>query len=83
MVAHCTFFKDKVKTLKAKTKLQGRDVFIGEDFSSRVRDIRRKLVPHLKKARNEGKRVTMVFDHIIIEGKKITVDDTDSLKELK
>ena len=84
VVARCTFYKDKVKILKAKTKLQGSDIFIGEDFSSRVRDIRRKLVPHLKKARSEGKRVvTMVFDHIIIAGKKLTVDDKDNLKELK
>ena len=83
VVARCTFFKDKLKILKAKTKLQGSDVFIGEDFSSRVRVIRRKLVPHLKKVRSEGKRVTMVFDHIIIEGEKFTVDDTDNLKELK
>ena len=36
-----------------------------------------------KESRSEGKRVTMVFDHIIIEGKKFTVDDTDNLKELK
>ena len=84
VVARYTFFKDKVKILKVKTKLQGIDVFIGEDFASRVRDIRRKFVPHLKKARSEGKRVvTMVFDHIIIEGKKFTVDDTDNVKELK
>ena len=72
-----------MKILKAKNKLQGSDIFIGEDFSSRVCDIRRKLVPHLKKARNEGKGVTMVFDHIIIEGKKFTVDDTDNWIELK
>ena len=34
VVARCTFFKDKVKILKAKRKLQqGTHVFIGEDFS--------------------------------------------------
>ena len=40
VVARCTFFKDKVKILKAKTKLRGSDVSFGEDFSSRVRSIR-------------------------------------------
>ena len=64
-----------VKILKAKTELQGSDVFIWEFFSSYVRGIRRKFVPHLKKARIAGKRATMVFDHIIIEGKKFTVDE--------
>ena len=33
VVARCTFFKDKVMILKAKRKLQGTNVFIGEDFS--------------------------------------------------
>ena len=52
-----------MKILKTKTKLKGSDVFIGEDFSSRVREIRRKLIPHLKKPRSEGKKITVVFDH--------------------
>ena len=55
VVARCTFFKDKVKIFKAKRKLQGTNVFIGEDFSSHVRDVRRRFVPHLKKARSENK----------------------------
>ena len=83
VIARCTFFKDKVKILKAKRKLRGSDVFIGEDFSSGVRDLRRKLVPHLKKARSENKKATMVFDHLIIEGQKFTVDDQDRLKEMR
>ena len=61
MIARCSFFKDKVTILKAKRKLQGSNIFIGEDFCVRVRDIRRKLTPHLKAKRNEGCRVSMVF----------------------
>ena len=83
VVARCTYFKDKVKILKAKRKLQGSDVFIGEDFSVRVRDIRRQLVPHLKKARSESKKATMVYDHLIIEGKRLTVDDRGDLCAVK
>lgn len=75
IVARCTFYKDKVKVLQAKKKLMGSNVFIGEDYTTRVREIRKKLVPHLKKARSEGKRVTMVFDHLVIEGRKYFLND--------
>ena len=67
---------------KAKRKLQGTKVFIGEDFSSRVREVRRRLVPHLKKARSENKKCMMMFDHLI-DGKKFTLDDGDNLKEMR
>ena len=78
MTARCAFFKDKVKILKAKRKLQCNSIFIGEDFCARVRDIRRKLTPHLKAKRNEGCRVSMVFDHLLVDGKRFTVDDYNS-----
>ena len=83
IIACCTSFKDKVKIMKEKRKLKGTDVFIGEDFSTRVREIRKSLVPHMKKARSDGKNVRMVFDHLILEGKKVTVDRSDNLVELK
>ena len=60
VVARCTFFNDKVKILKAKRKLQETHVFIGEDFSSHVHDVRRRLVPHLKKARSENKKCMVI-----------------------
>ena len=83
MEARCTFFKDKVNIVKAKNKLQESDVFTEDDCCFRVRDEKRKLVAHLKKVRSESGRVTVVFDPTFIEGKKITVDDTDNPKELK
>lgn len=75
IVARCTFYKDKVRVLKEKKKLQGSQIFIGEDYTARVREVRKKLTPYLKKAKSEGKRATMVFDHLVIEGKKHFLND--------
>ena len=83
VIARCTFFKDKVKILKAKGKLRGSQVFIGEDFSLRVRDLRRKPTPHLKKARAENKKATMVYDHLVVEGKKYILGDDNNLIAFK
>ena len=82
IIARCTYYKDKDAILKARGKLRGSTIFIGEDFSVRVRDIRKKLTPHLKAARNSGKRATMIFDHLLIDGKKFGIDNDGKLKEI-
>eukprot|EP00745_Piridium_sociabile_P007054 TRINITY_DN14532_c0_g1_i15.p1 TRINITY_DN14532_c0_g1~~TRINITY_DN14532_c0_g1_i15.p1 ORF type:complete len:361 (+),score=58.06 TRINITY_DN14532_c0_g1_i15:67-1149(+) len=81
IIARCCFYKDKINILKEKRKLRGSNTFIGEDFSFRVREISRKLSPHLKLARNNDQRAFMVFDHLVIDGKKLYVDDHDRLTE--
>jgi hypothetical protein len=57
IIVRCTSYKDKVRILKEKRKLKGSDIFIGEDFSLRVREIRRGLSPHLKKAGQRRKEL--------------------------
>ena len=83
VIARCTYFKDKNAILKARYKLKGSNIFLGEDFSVRVREIRKKLGPHLKAARDQGKRATMIFDHLLINGKKYTLDSENELKEIR
>eukprot|EP00745_Piridium_sociabile_P035534 TRINITY_DN6216_c0_g1_i1.p1 TRINITY_DN6216_c0_g1~~TRINITY_DN6216_c0_g1_i1.p1 ORF type:complete len:347 (-),score=49.22 TRINITY_DN6216_c0_g1_i1:468-1508(-) len=83
IVARCTFFKDKDRILRAKQKLKGSQIFVGEDFSFRVREMRRKLVPHLKAARNQNKKASMVYDHLVIEGKKYGLGSDENLVEIK
>ena len=80
IIARCCSFKGKVAILKQKRKLKGTTIFIGEDFSARVRDIRRRLSPHLKQARDDGRRCAMVFDHLVIDGSKFYLGEHDRLK---
>eukprot|EP00745_Piridium_sociabile_P017353 TRINITY_DN26126_c0_g2_i1.p3 TRINITY_DN26126_c0_g2~~TRINITY_DN26126_c0_g2_i1.p3 ORF type:complete len:119 (-),score=7.78 TRINITY_DN26126_c0_g2_i1:479-835(-) len=70
VMARCTLYKDTVNILKEKRRLKGSNIFIGEDFSIRVRDIRKRLASRLKDARSHGKRATMIFDHLLVDGKK-------------
>jgi predicted nuclease with TOPRIM domain len=84
LIARCTNFKDKVQILKARGKLKGSNVFIGEDFSERVRAIRKKLTVIMREKKGEGKQVSMVYDHLIIDGKKFFLnDDGVSVREVK
>ena len=60
VIARCTYFKDKNTVLKARYKLKRSNIFLGEDFSVRVREIRKKLGPQLKAARDQGKVCPLV-----------------------
>ena len=65
--------------------MKGSNIFIGEDFSLRVtsvREIRKKLTPHLKTARNQGRRATMVYDLLLIAGRKFVLDQNNELIEV-
>ena len=76
------FLQAQRKDHERKKKLKGSNIFIAEDFSQRVSEIRKALTPHLKTARNHGKRATMICDHLLIDGKKFSLDKDNELKEL-
>ena len=61
-------FKEKEEVLRKRASLKGTNIFINEDFTGRVRDIRSRLSPFLRKMREEGKRVNMVYDHLSVDG---------------
>lgn len=83
IVARCTFYKDRQTILKAKKNLSetNKDISIGEDFSERVRAIRKSLLPHYKAAKKDKKKAGMIYDHLLIDGKKLYLDDKGNLVE--
>ena len=74
VIARFTFYKDSRRVLGARSKLRGSNIYINEDFTPRVRNIRKKLEPYLKKFRDEKKRVSMVFDHLFVDGERYDYD---------
>ena len=48
---------------------------IKEDFSDRVRAIRKALYPFMKSAIDSGKKATIVYDHLLIDGKKYVFNE--------
>nr|KAG5700407.1 hypothetical protein BaRGS_010320 [Batillaria attramentaria] len=82
VIARFTFFKDKDMVLRKKQSLKGSDIFIGEDYTRRVRDVRRRLSAHLKVAKRDKKSAFMVFDHLMIEGKRYDYDPvSDTIRQ--
>jgi regulator of replication initiation timing len=75
VIVCCSSFRDKVAIMKSKKNLKGSDVFVGEDFSAGVREIRKALSKFMKEQKNLGKRVSMVFDHLIVDGEKMFLSE--------
>ena len=81
IIACCSLYKQKEEIMKARSKLADTGYSISDDHSFRVRDIRKKLYPHLKSAKEAGKKAKMVYDHLVIESKKYVLDG-DNIKPL-
>ena len=69
IIAKFSFFKDKEYVRLQAKNLKKTNYGLAEDFPQEILDIRKELVPYLKEAKKEGKRATLKYDRLIIDGK--------------
>ena len=65
IIARFLNFKDKEKVLQARKRLAGTNIYINEDFSDRIKMIRKDLWPKVKAARQAGQRAFLRYDKIV------------------
>lgn len=70
IVAKFAYFPDREKVRRASKELKGTHYGISEQFPKEVMDTRRKLMPILKQARDEGKDAYLVADKLFIDKKR-------------
>ena len=68
IVAKFVNFKDRENVRKAGPNLAGKDYSVNEQFLKEIADRRKALYPHLKAARSNGKKATIVKDKLFIDG---------------
>ena len=78
IIAKFTFFKDKERVMKERRKLKGSKIFVNEDYTLGVREIRKKLSPFMNWFRSENKRASLVFDHLVVDGERFDFDFTSN-----
>ena len=83
IIAKLTFFKEKQKVFSQASKLKGTGVSISEDYIKPIRESRSKLVPMLKSARAKGKRASLQYDKLVIEGEKYVVNSEGKVTSLR
>lgn len=80
-------FNDKIKILKAKSKLRNiknKIIYIDEDLPKKEREIQRQILKRAKEERENGKRVKVGHRKMTVNGKEWKWDSAESkLKEVK
>lgn len=68
-------FRDKVKILKNCPKLKGSNISVSEDFSARIRNVRKKLWDSCKPNRDRQEKIKLIFDKIKVNDQLFIWDD--------
>lgn len=77
IVAKFNFHQDKIVVKqKANTMLRHSDFSVADQYPKPIQERRRKLIPLLIKAKNEGKRAVLSYDKLYIDNVLMTADDT-------
>lgn len=72
IVAKFAFFPDRERVRKAASNLRGKPFGISEQFPREIMETRRKLVPIMKKARDDGKEAILKVDKLYIDKRLYT-----------
>ncbi|XP_077485423.1 uncharacterized protein LOC144095625 [Amblyomma americanum] len=73
-------YREKTLVLKNCSKHKGSEYAISEDFSARVRDVRKKLWISAKALKDSGAKVALVFDKIRINGEMFQWDEENNCR---
>ena len=72
-------YEDRQRVWSARQRLKGTNYWLSEDFPQEIRDRRRVLQPIAKKARDDGKKASLIVDRLLINGESFTVDNLNNL----
>lgn len=69
-------FRTKVAILSNASKLKSTKIFINEDFSVRVRQIRRELWQNSAEIRQNAKKAKLHYDHLLVDNVRYSWDES-------
>ncbi|XP_072028386.1 uncharacterized protein [Amphiura filiformis] len=77
IIAKFTKYKQRSAVLDAaQTKLKKKDTYgVSQDFTKKVRDTRKTLIPFMTEARNQNKRAYLSYDKLVIDKVKYVFDE--------
>ena len=69
IVVKFTYFKDREIVRKERTKLNGSNFYMHEQFPPEIIGKRKRLVPKMKAAEQQGRSAWIAYDTLYIDGK--------------
>ena len=74
IVIKLTKFKDRELILKQAKEVRHRGLYVNEDFTRRVMDKRKGLIPEMMQARQEGKIAFLSYDRLVVKERTVRAD---------
>ena len=81
LIAKFTFHRDKEFVLSKAKSLRGTDFAIARDFPKEIVDKRRRLVPFLKDAKENGQVAKLLYNKIYINGQRFKPQTVSTSKQ--
>lgn len=79
IVAKFNFYRDKQNVKqKASAELKNSDFRVADQYPREIKERRKVLYPVMQRVRERGRRVTMTYDRLYIDGRLVTADDVKS-----
>lgn len=74
-------FRNKIAVLQHKDRINGTSISISEDFPKAVIAERKRLTPLMIKCREENKHAIIKYDNLIVNHKKLTKEEVNTMEE--
>lgn len=72
----------KIEIMKATSKLKGTKIFLSDDYPKDIQNQRKILIQHMKEAKDQGHRVKLNYNTLIIDGRIYTAENIGQRQEL-
>lgn len=79
IILRFNWFGDRERIWSYRSKLQGSNIYLKEDYSATTNADRQLLYPYVKAARVAGVKCSLIADRLLIGGRSYTSDDTQSI----
>ena len=71
----------KMEILQQAKTLKGTNIWIDQDYTKKVQNERKQLIPYMKQAREQGKKASLKYNKLIINGMAYGSENLESSEE--
>lgn len=76
-------WKKKLEIFEQTKHLKRRDIWINDDYTKKVQEDRKRLMPHLKQARQEGHTAYLRYNRMIVNNSAYSLESLNTWKRKK
>lgn len=71
----------KMEIFERTKELKGKDIWINDDYTKKVQEDRKHLIPHLKQAKQLGHRAYLRYNKMIVNGRAYGAEDFENTEK--